>query len=163
MNLTTDQARKPRDLDQVAPGPVPRYRNLLNRFGAAFGIAVLVGAAFLDLTARAGQGTNVTATVPDAAPAVPAPAQPQDPPVEPPAVEDSQGSTAGALLGLYVVDSLEVHQLEETYAEATQIDESHVAQMSSALAALDTVEWPAELSEVVAGLSGHSLAIETRS
>lgn len=155
MSISTDQGRKPPDLDQRPSKRIPRYRGLLNWFGAAFGISVLIGAAFLYLTSRTNQGLDAPTTVPDTVPAVTEPAEPeQEPPLESSPVEDTQmaDSTARALLALYVVDSLEVHQLVEAYGAATQVDESHASQIASALAALDTVEWPAQLSEVGAGL-----------
>lgn len=154
MSTSIDQVHRPREADPGGPGPIRPWRSVLNWFGAAFGIAVLIGAAYLYLTARVDQGGGATTTVADTSPVVTTPAEPPEPPDVAPQVEDDPMAdpTARALLALYVVDSLEFHQLEETYAAATQVDEGHVAQMASALAALDTVEWPAELSEVAAGL-----------
>jgi uncharacterized cupredoxin-like copper-binding protein len=133
----------------------PGYRGFLNWFGAAFGIAVLVGAAFLYLTARADQSTAVTATVADTLPAVTLPAESEfDQQLEPSPGGDGQlsESTTGVLFALYVVDSLEVHDLEQAYAAATQVDQDHVDRMLSALAALETVQWPTELDELAAEL-----------
>lgn len=155
MSASTDQTQKPQDVDHVRPSPIPGYRGFLNWFGAAFGIAVLVGAAFLYLTARADQSTDVTATVADTVPAVTLPADSEfDQQLEASPGGDGQiaESTTGVLLALYVVDSLEVHELEQAYAAATQVDQSHVTQMLSALAALETVQWPTELDELAAEL-----------
>lgn len=139
----------------MRPSSIPGYRGFLNWFGAAFGIAVLVGASFLYLAARTDQSTDVTATVADTVPAVTLPVESEfDQQLEASPGGDGQTaeSTTALLLALYVVDSLEVHELEQTYAAATQVDQTHVDQMLSALTALDTVQWPTELGELAAEL-----------
>lgn len=151
MGTSTNQAQSEQDQDRVASKPNPGRRGMWNWFGAAFGITVLVGASFLYLTTRTASGTEVPETITEPLPTASSPAEqvPDQSPVEQTS-DPMPESTTGALLGIHVVSSLEIHELEKAYAEATEVDENHVAQLAQALAALDTVEWPDELSEVAA-------------
>lgn len=151
VGTSTNQAQSEQDQDRVASTPNPARRGMWNWFGAAFGISVLVGASFLYLTARTAPGTEVPETITEPLPTASSPTEqvPDQPPVEQTS-DPMPESTTGALLGIHVVSSLEIHELEKAYAEATEVDENHVAQLAQALAALDTVEWPDELSEVAA-------------
>lgn len=157
MSTRSDQAQLERDLEEegTRESTAAARRGVLNWFGAAFGLTVLIGASIFYLSARLSPDSDVletpTAPVPTMAP--PADDAPGQQTLESDQVEASPDPALGrieVLLGSYVAGSLETHMLDEIYADVGTVDDAHAAEIAQLLAALDAVEWPEELSDVAA-------------
>lgn len=142
-----------RDQDEEgAPEATATRSKLWNWFGAAFGTTVLIGASVLYLTARTQPETEVAETVTQSTPStLTRGAAAGEASVEAaPAVADTPPMQA--LLGLSMMNSFEVHELDGFYAAATEVDDIDALRVGALVAALDTVDWPEELMRFVEDL-----------
>lgn len=139
-------------------------RRLWNWFGGLFGLVVLVGASVLYIAGRAPTAEGTPTAQSQGASAGEALQNhnrlqepvPADDAVEPSAVldeaafSDASGRALGALVGVFVVDSFGFHDMEETYGEATEVNERDAGRVAKIILAVDSVDWPDQLGEAVA-------------
>lgn len=149
MSSTPDQLQAERDERTPRPDAPRSPRRTWDWFGAVFGVIVLVGASVIYVVNRPGPAAgSAEPAAEEIAGTAEAPAEPAlDGRTETIAVGTAD-ETLAVLLGVYIVDSFGFHDLEEAYAEATEIGERDAGQVAKVLTAVDAVAWPDALADV---------------
>lgn len=165
MSSAPDQLQAERDERTPRPDAPGSPRRTWDWFGAVFGVIVLVGASVIYVVNRPGLSAG------SAEPAAEEIAGTAEAPAEP-TLDDGADAIAGGnadetlavLLGVYIVDAFGFHDMEEAYAEATEVGERDAGQVAKVLTAVDAVAWPDDLAEVFgafrADVAGLHAALE---
>lgn len=150
------------EIEAVRRGQPASGRRFWNWFGGLFGLVVLVGASVLYIAGRAPAAEGTPTAQPQAAgdalqnhnrlqePVLADEAEEPSAVLDEAASSDASGRALGALVGVFVVDSFGFHDMEETYGEATEVNERDAGGVAKVIVAVDSVDWPEPLGEAVA-------------
>jgi uncharacterized cupredoxin-like copper-binding protein len=149
VNTAPDQLQAERDARTPRPDAPGSPRRTWDWFGAVFGVIVLVGASVIYAVNRPGPvAESAEPAAEEIAGAAEAPAEPALDDGAEAIAAGSADETLAVLLGVYIVDSFGFHDLEEAYAEATEIGERDAGQVAKVLTAVDALAWPDDLADV---------------